>query len=80
MGVLGFILLVAALYGLAALVPTWLVTGERPTDRPREWPVGVQEADQAGYAVSKMAPRQPPEPITPVPTTRVGSHVSIRDG
>ncbi len=78
MGVLVLALVIAALFALAARAPLWIVTGNRPTDRPREWPVGVQEGDPVGYAVGSLAPRVPQERPEPVPTVPVGGHVSPR--
>ena len=53
MDCLACVLLLIALYGLAAKAPLWIVTGERPLERPRDWPVGVQESDPS-YAISRM--------------------------
>ena len=79
MDCLACVLLLIALYGLAAKAPRWIVTGERPLERPRDWPVGVQESDPS-YAISRMEPRVPPPPerIEPVATSHVSGHVSLR--
>ncbi len=78
MGYLAMALLVGTLILVAAKMPLWIVGGERPTDRPREWPVGVQESDRAGYAVREMPPREPPDRPEPVATEPVAAHVEPR--
>lgn len=67
---------VVALYIAAARLPLWLVTGERPTDTPRDWPRGVQEGEPVTYTVGAL--RTPSEDrVTPVPTDPVAGGVNF---
>ena len=65
-----------ALYVAAACVPLWLVTGERPTDVPRDWPRGVQEGEPVAYSVGALTIPSD-DHVTPVPTDRVAGGVDF---
>jgi hypothetical protein len=79
-GLVWLVLLISGLILIGAKAPLWIVTGERPTDVPREWPRGVQESDSTAYAVERIAVRTPPPPperYDPPPASRVEVHVSV---
>ena len=78
MALVWLVLVITGLMLIGAKAPLWIITGDRPTDVPRQWPQGVQEADRPGYAVDRLETRAPPpERYDPPPTVHVEVHVSI---
>jgi hypothetical protein len=67
---------VVAMYVAAARLPLWFVTGERPTDVPRDWPHGVQEGEPVTYSVDALTPPLE-DRVTPVPTDPVAGGVDF---